>query len=138
MYLLVKLNSCVVPSLDMLSESDVFCVVRFQGIEKTTCTIHNSNYVEWNDSAMFLYPVKDSMDFRLFVDVYDSDGWTNQHICCTSFEAIESDVWVSVSSEKVTLSYAFVDVFTKNQLIDKIEGEVEKEKKKMKESCIPQ
>ena len=119
--LVVQLKTCTVHSHDYLSKSDVYCVVRFQGIEKTTAVIDNCNTPDFGDTAIFIFPVDTNKDYRVFIDVYDQDEFGSDHISSDSFEAIETGGWISRTINSINLNYGFAEICTKSDIQTKID-----------------
>lgn len=130
--LVVKLKTCAVHSHDYFSRSDTYCVVKFQDIEKTTAVVDDCNTPDFGDTAIFVFPVDNNKDFRVFIDVYDQDALGSDHISSDSFEVHQSAGWISQTINSVNLHYAFVEMNTNSDIENIKENHVQTLKEDLK------
>jgi len=117
MHLHFQILSCLVDDADIFSKSDVFCTISFQGVKKTTEIIKDDLNPIWGEKGVFIFPYDDECDDNnIFVDVFDSDGWTSEHLQSVSFQINVKDQSVETNKNDVYVKYSLVHLHTENDV----------------------
>ena len=121
MYLHFQLVSCVVEDrVDLFSENDTFCEVRFQGVTKRTIIMEDDSSPFWGEKGEFVFRYNEDLDDTIFVDIYDSDGWRNELIKTVSFTIrlteLESFNSMDDTKDSVQCRYALVQLLDQTSI----------------------
>lgn len=123
MYLYFQLIGCRnLKSMDLLSESDVYCKIWFQGIWKLTSMKQDDNNPTWGEENTFIFPIDPSKDMHVSVEIYDSDGFRSQIIETVSLDVMDAAGGrKEVSKGPISATYAQVYIY-KDDDVDRIKA----------------
>ena len=116
MYLHFQLISCTVENSDIFSQPDIFCEIHFQNVSKRTRTISDTCSPVWSGKGDFIFPFDANGDDSVFIDIYDSDGWRDEHLKTVSFQIrptqLQKYEFIDDAKDGVEVKYSLVHLFT--------------------------
>ena len=116
MYLHFQLISCTVENTDILSQPDIFCEICFQNSKKRTVVIEDTCTPVWAGKGEFFFPFDENGEDSVFVDIYDSDGWRDEHVKSVSFQLRPQPLnrydFIDDMKDGIEVKYRFVYMVT--------------------------